>query len=139
MRNSVSIFFSAILVSTNVMAGSTGAVVFPGPEDVLNKNKCTVVQRPCTFDEGQICTVKYCGVQIKQAVLDTFVKNHQLIGRRFPSIFDLETYVKKNLPPELSYMTVAFSYKKSDLKNYNPNRINILLDSKDYINKIVIE
>lgn len=140
MKHSLLIFFSAILFSNISFASTTGAIVFPSANDALNKEKCVVVTSTCTFDEGKTCTKKYCGVHLKQKTLDNFVKNHQLIGRKFPSIFDLESYVKKNLPPELSDMTLSFSYRKnSNLKTYNPNRINILLDSKEYITKLIIE
>lgn len=136
------LFCLTLLLSQNCFA-NTDAVVFPNANDALNKEKCVEITINCTFDQGQMCKKKYCGVNLKQNELDNFARDHQLIGKRFPSLFDMETYIKKTLPPELSGMTIAFAYRKGSAgtnnRNYNPNRINVVLDSKDYITKLVIE
>lgn len=138
MKYSLILGFSAYLFATNAFANSN-PIVFPGPNDLMNKKQCIEIQSPCSFDDGKTCTKKYCGVQIKQATLDQFVKEHRLLGRKFPSLFDLQTYLKKTLPPDLQGMSISFSYKKNaNAKNYNPNRINVLLDSKEYISKLII-
>ncbi len=103
-----------------------------------NANRCVVVTDYCSFDGTQLCKTEYCGNQIKTLYLKNFIKEHKLKGRKFPSLFDLQSYVKNNLPKELKGMKIHFSYKNISYESYNPNRIIVLLDSKDYISDLII-
>lgn len=127
----LSLSFSDVFASNNT-------VVFPNAKHVLDTNNCVEIRQACSFDGTSICKKKYCGDQINHLYLENFVKEHRLKGRKFASLFELESYVKKNLPPQLKHMTVSFIYKKNIRKSYNRNRINIQLDAKEYISNITI-
>jgi hypothetical protein len=125
-------------LSLNNTFASNNTVVFPSAKHIPDANNCVVIKDSCSFDSTQMCTKKYCDGQLKQLYLETFVRQHRLKGRKFPSLFDLENYIKTNLPPELKNMTINFVYKNYEKGIYNGNRIRVLLDSKDYISDLKI-
>lgn len=125
-------------LSLNNAFASNNTVIFPSAKHAPDSNNCVVIRDSCSFDATQMCTKKYCDGQLKQLYLENFVKQHRLKGRKFPSLFDLESYLKTNLPPELKNMTVSFVYKTHEKKYYNSNRIKVLLDNKDYISDLKI-
>lgn len=124
--------------SLNNSFASNNTVVFPSAKHIPDVNNCVVIKDSCSFDATQMCSKKYCDGQLKHLYLETFIKQHRLRGRKFSSLFDLEIYLKKNLPPELKHMSISFFYKTNGKTSYNPNRIRILLDSKDYISDLKI-
>jgi len=129
-------------ICTGLFSGHTLASnnhsVFPNAKNLQNDNKCITITDSCSFDGTQICKTEYCGNQIKTLYLKNFIKEHKLKGRKFSSLFELESYIRKNLPQELKGLKINFTYKGVSRDSYNPNRLNILLDSKDYISDLII-
>lgn len=113
-------------------------IVFPRADDAYNKKQCIVISKPCSFDPNKKCTKQYCGVYIHQNTLDNFVKQYQLVGRKFASLFELEEFLKKRLPPELNTMPIRFVNGGVRKKDFNPGRITVIIDKKDYILQLVI-
>jgi hypothetical protein len=134
------LILSLAFYSITTLAQTSSEIVFPRAKDVTKDAKCIVINIPCSSDETQICQKRYCGVYLKQLSLDKFVAEQKLIGRKFDSIFNLENFLQDNLPSDLSDMHLNFgaNSKKSKAKDYNPQRINIILDKKGYIIKLTI-
>jgi hypothetical protein len=125
-------------LSLNHAYATNNDIVFPSAANLPKNNNCVVIKKSCSFDNTQNCTKKYCGEQINQLYLENFVIEHKLKGRKFSSLFDLENYLKINLPIQLRNMSINFVHRKNENRNYNSNRINVLLDSKDYISDLNI-
>lgn len=137
MKILIGLFF--IFTSSLSIAQTSEEVVFPRAHDVKEKQKCVVVKKPCSYDQNQICTKEYCGINLKQDRLEQFITEHQVIGKKFRSLFDLEDYMKNNLPDEFKSMYINLMKKEMKTKDtFNPNRINVVLDKDNYILKVFI-
>ncbi len=134
------LILSLTFFSITTFAQTSLEIIFPRAKDVTKESKCVVINVPCSSDETLTCQKRYCGIYLKQLSLDTFVLEQRLIGRKFDSIFNLETFIQKNIPIELSDMHINFTNQANQpkKKDYNPQRINIVLDQKGYILKFII-
>jgi len=135
------LLFFTLFLFFNYAFSKQNEIVFPSEKRPFSKEECALIKRPCSFDEKKICSKKYCGVYLSQFILDEFVKQNRLIGKKFHSIFDLEDFLKKNLPKELSHMSINLTSKDSinkNKENFNSNRINVILNSDNYIIKFII-
>lgn len=133
------IILSFLVMTSASLTYAAEPMVFPNAINLKQKEQCVVVTQPCKFNTEKTCEIEYCGTKKKEALLEEQVANYGIIGKRFQSVFDIENYLKAKLSSEFSNMHINVVVNQPSSKNgYNPNRINVVLDSQDYIIQIYI-
>lgn len=105
-------------------------VIFP-----KEAQKCTEIIATCSFDNERMCQKTLCGHDIAKTILNDFIMSNRLIGRKFESILEVESFLKEKLPKELKQYRIAFKTEGALALGYQ-STILITLTQKNSITKI---
>lgn len=111
----------------------SGNIIFP-----KNNEKCITVIQECSFNKDLKCNVTFCGKSHLNFILNKYITETNIIGKRFSSNLEAERFIQSNLPKDLSHLYIQ-SIDKEFLTpdDYSSRRLLIIMN-KNSIENIII-
>lgn len=120
-----------LLLSTPIVFAQN--VIFPRQEQ-----RCLDIKQSCSFNPNAKCIKTYCGQSYNQYLLDQFVQQNMIIGKKFINPLEIEEYFKTNLPKDVNWFPLRTIEQGLILGDFESKRITIIITNNNIILSVKI-